>query len=64
MPAQWTADLVGKMHLHKIKAKELAEKVGWNEKYLSAVLNGKRQPRKAEAELNAALDEMIADRSS
>ena len=63
MLAQWTADLVGKMHLHKIKAKELAEKVDWNEKYLSAVLNGKRQPGKAEAKLNAALDELISEKT-
>lgn len=63
MPAQWTADLVGKMHLHKIKVKALAEKVNWNEKYLSTVLNSENPPRKAESKLNAALDEMIAEKN-
>lgn len=63
MPAQWTADLVGKMHLHKITAKQLAAKVGWHEKYLSAVLNGRCEPSKAEAKLNEALEALIAERS-
>lgn len=48
MPAQWTAEVVGKMHLHKITAVQLAEKIGWHPKYLSAVLNGKRQPKQGE----------------
>ena len=55
MPAQWTADLVGEMHLKKITAKQLAAEVGWHEKYLSVVLNGHREPKGAEATLRAAL---------
>jgi len=63
MPAQWTADLIGKMHLHGITAKQLADKVGWNPKYLSTVLNGHRSPHKAEVKLNTALDDLISRRS-
>ncbi len=61
MPAQWTADLIGKMHLFGISAKQLADKVGWNSKYLSTVLNGHRNPKNAETVLNTALDELISD---
>ena len=40
MLAQWTADIIGKMHLNNITAKQLAAAIGWNPKYLSRVLNG------------------------
>ena len=60
MPAQWTADLIGKMHIYSISAKDLATKIGWHPKYLSAVLNGRRDPKGAEVACNAALDELIA----
>ena len=62
MPAQWTADIIGKMHLNCITSKELAKEVGWHEKYLSAVMNGHRNPKEAEQKLTAALDKLIAKR--
>lgn len=62
MPAQWTAELVGKMHLYGISAKQLAVEAGWHEKYLSAVMNGHRNPKEAEQKLTAALDQLIAKR--
>lgn len=55
MPAQWTGALIGGMHLMGISAKQLAAEAGWHEKYLSAVLNGHRNPRGAEQKLTAAL---------
>ncbi|MGI5985015.1 MAG: helix-turn-helix domain-containing protein [Oscillospiraceae bacterium] len=61
MPAQWTAVLIGEMHLHGITAKQLAEKVGWNPKYLSTVLNGHRNPKNAEQTLSNALEELISE---
>ncbi|PKM72825.1 MAG: hypothetical protein CVU91_07300 [Firmicutes bacterium HGW-Firmicutes-16] len=61
MPAQWSADLIGKMHLYGITAKQLADKVGWNPKYLSTVLNGHRTPKNAEQMLTKALTELISD---
>lgn len=64
MPAQWTADLVGKMHLNRISAKELAAEVGWNPKYLSAVLNGHYESSVAEKKLNSALDSLIQKKGS
>jgi transcriptional regulator with XRE-family HTH domain len=60
MPAQWTADLIGKMHLNGITAKQLAAAVGWHPKYLSAVLNGHRESRGAECTLREALNRILA----
>ncbi|WP_419169816.1 hypothetical protein [Negativibacillus massiliensis] len=59
MPAQWTADVIGKMHLYKITSVKLAEKIGWNPKYLSAVLNGKREPKNAEDVVKTAIQKII-----
>lgn len=62
MPAQWTGELVGKMHNARVTAKELAAYMGKNEKYVSQVLNGHYSPKKAESEYNAALSAIIAER--
>ena len=55
MPAQWTADLLGEMHLRGVTAKRLAEEAGLNDKYVSAILNGHREPKNAEQALKNAL---------
>lgn len=60
MPAQWTADIIGQMHVHKITGKSLAEKLGYTPEYVSAVLNGKREPKNAEQIFRKGLDELIA----
>lgn len=62
MPTQWTSDIIGQMHLNCIAFKELAKEVGWHEKYLSAVMNGHRNPKEARGKLTAALDQLIAKR--
>lgn len=59
MPAQWTAEVIGKMHLNSISARQLAEELGWHPKYLSAVLNGRRNPADAENKVRSALDRLI-----
>lgn len=55
MPAQWTGELIGEMHLKGITAKQLAAEAGWHPKYLSAVLNGHRTPKNAEETLRQAM---------
>ena len=59
MPEQWTADVVGLMHLHKIKAVDLAKHMGVNPKYLSTVLNGHRNPKHAEEACRKAINEIL-----
>lgn len=59
MPAQWTGELIGEMHLKGITAKQPAAKVGWHEKYLSAVMNGHKEPKGAEKKLRAALERLV-----
>lgn len=64
MPAQWTADLLGKMHIAGVTAKQLAAEVGWNEKYLSVVLNGHREPKNAEQTLRAAFARLVEKKAA
>ena len=60
MKDQWTGDAVAIMHVHNISASDLANKIGWNPKYLSSVLNCKRRPKEAENIILSALHEMIS----
>lgn len=59
MPAQWTGRIVGEIHNNRLTAKALAEEVGWNDKYLSQVLNSENPPKGAEKKLTAALERII-----
>lgn len=59
MPAQWTADVIGKMHLNGVSNKRLAEYMGITPEYVSMVLNGHREPDGAEQKFIAALQELI-----
>ena len=59
MPAQWTADLIGKMHLAGVTAKQLAAEANLNPKYLSGILNGHCEPKNAERNLREALDRLV-----
>ena len=55
MAAQWTASAVGQMHLKGITGIQLADRLGWHPKYLSAVLNGHRTPSGAEKKVMDAI---------
>ena len=63
MPAQWTGVVVGKIHNNQLTAKELAKELGWNDKYLSQVLNSDNPPKGAERKVNEALDRIIERKS-
>lgn len=58
MPAKWTAEVIGEMHLMGVTAKAVAAEIGWNPKYLSQVLNGHAEPAKAEQKVREALMRM------
>lgn len=52
---EWTGQIVGWMHVSGVTGKALAREVGWHPKYLSAVLNGRRKPKKAQQLLQAGM---------
>ena len=60
MPAEWTGEIVGRLHTLGLNAKDLAAQLGYNHVYVSAVLNGRRNPKQAEGKFRAALDELAA----
>ena len=59
---QWIADVVGKMHIHKITQSQLAEKMGVTNDYIWMILNGKKKPKQAYERITAAIDSILADR--
>lgn len=64
LPKNWTGDLVGLMHVHKISKKQLADHIGVTREYVSLVLNGHREPKGAEEQFKTAVDEIISNASS
>lgn len=62
MPAQWTGDVVGQMHLYHITKRELADGLGVTPEYVSMVLNGHREPGRAEERFRAALARLIEEK--
>lgn len=64
MIGQWTADVVGQMHINRITAKRLAEEIGWHPKYLSQVLNGHKAPKSAESKVRKALANLISRKNT
>ena len=64
MIAQWTGDVIGEMHVAGVSMQRLADEVGWNVKYLSAVLNCRREPKGAEEKVRAALAAVVGKEAS
>ena len=62
MPAQWTGEIIGQMHLNKISKKELASAADVTPEYVSMVLNGHREPVGAEMKFRSALERIIEKR--
>lgn len=63
MIAQWTADLVGKMHQYGVKKIELAKELDVTPEYVSMILNGHKEPKNAKEKFEDAL-QRILDRAS
>lgn len=63
MPKDWTGDLVGLMHTHKITGIQLAKKLGLTDRYVSMVLNGHREPDGAEQRFREAVEQIISEQS-
>lgn len=60
----WIAKAVGKIHVNKITQAQLAEKMGVTREYVTMILNGIKAPKDAEQRINAAIDEIIAERQT
>lgn len=60
MPAQWTAEIIGEMHLNGIQKQQLAKELGVTAEYVSMLLNGHRSPPNAETRCREALAQLIA----
>jgi transcriptional regulator with XRE-family HTH domain len=50
-----------KMKTHNIRQKDIAERVGVTEQYLSMVFNGKRESSVIFGKIENAIDEIIAE---
>ena len=60
MPAQWTGEVIGEMHVAGVTAKQLAEELGVTAAYLSMIFSGARTPKDAEANVREALGRLKA----
>lgn len=58
MPANWTGQLVGDIHVAGLTIKQVAREAGLNDKYVSQVLNRDDESPRAEAKLRAALERL------
>lgn len=64
LPKKWTGNLVGLMHNEKVTFSELAAELNMTNRYVSMVLNGHRDPVGAEEKFTAALNRIIARRTT
>lgn len=62
MSEQWIANIVGKMHIHRIRQIDVAERLSVTPEYVSSILNGHRSPAGAQQRLEQAVAEIIAER--
>ena len=60
MTKEWTGNLGGLMHVHKITNKMLGDAMGVTDRYVSMVLNGHRDPPDAEIRFTEAVNNLIA----
>lgn len=61
MPAQWTGEIVGKLHTAGLTKAQLAVAAGYTREYVSAILNGHRAPPGAEEKLREAFAQLLED---
>ena len=59
LKAEWTGELVGKMHTHEVTLEELATECGWVKGYVSMILNGQRSPAGAKEKLYEAFEAIV-----
>lgn len=62
MPAKWTGEIVGMLHVNDISQKELAEHLGLTRQYISLVLSSVREPAGMETRMKDAINEIVQAR--
>ena len=62
LPAEWTGELLGKMHNHRISNRDIAKELGVTAAYISMVFNGDANPKNAKERLNAAYESIVGRR--
>lgn len=55
---EWTAEVVGRMHLAGVTGKQLAEECGVTNSYLSTVLHGKKGDEATQRRILEALERL------
>lgn len=60
MPEDWTADVVGRMHVARITGQMLAKECGYSVSYISMVLNSKKGTEETKARILDALERLEA----
>lgn len=63
MPAQWTGEVIGEMHVARISNRELAREMGVTAAYISMILNGDREPPDAEQRVREAVSRLKAQKA-
>jgi len=61
---EWTGDVIGKLHVHGLSIKELAESMGYTHEYLSIILNGKREPKGIQKKVECAVNKLIEQKEN
>lgn len=64
MPAQWTGEVVSKMHIFEVTKQQLAAELGVTPAYVGMVLNGRREPKGAEQQMKSALECLITRKTA
>lgn len=62
MVEPWTGEVVGIMHVNRIKQSQVADKMGVTNDWVSMILNGKKSPKGAEERIRAAIAEILEER--
>lgn len=62
MREEWTGRVIGELHLHGIRQRELAAAAGITNAYCGMILNGKRNPKNGKERLEQALVSLLEKR--